>query len=51
MDLKQLKRAARAKETAKEEAWRATLQKETRKRYREELRRAEKRGVKTHGMK
>jgi ribosome biogenesis protein BMS1 len=47
-----VKRAARAKETAKEEAWRATLQKETRKkRYREEGQAEKRKAMKTHGMK
>ena len=47
-----VKRAARAKETAKEEAWRMTLQKETRKkRYREEGQAEKRKAMKTHGMK
>ena len=47
-----IKRAARNKELAKEEQWRSTLQKETRKkRYREEGQAEKRKAMKTHGMK
>mgnify|MGYP004362221383 CR=1 FL=1 len=47
-----VKRAARAKDLAKEQTWRSALQKETRKkRYREEGQAEKRKAMKTHGLK